>query len=229
MVYYPDKQDFDLCQGFKDSQKINFNGTRFYYKQNSDKLIIFYHGNAGSACNRSFLKDFFEENDYSYIFVEYAGYSNDSKKPTKKLLLQDVENVNNFIKDLNYSELVLAGESIGTGLASYHSTLTKADKLFFVAPFSSIADVGQRHFFLYPVKLLLKENYDNELWLQDFKEKIMIIHGNKDGIIPMRLSKKLYESISTIKKKYVEIDGAGHNDIYRYEEVWNNMKDFFNE
>ncbi|MFC1756459.1 hypothetical protein ACFLY1_00730, partial [Patescibacteria group bacterium] len=73
--------DFKSCTFFQDSQKINIGGTRAYYKENSKKLILFYHGNAGSACDRSFLRDEFQKLGYSYIFVEYTGYSNDSRKP----------------------------------------------------------------------------------------------------------------------------------------------------
>lgn len=61
MIYFPNDQDFESCTGFKDYEKINHNGTRFYLKQISDQAIIYYHGNAGSACDRSFIKDLFEQ------------------------------------------------------------------------------------------------------------------------------------------------------------------------
>ena len=90
MIYYPDNQDFYGCEGFKDYEKINFNGTRFYLFEQSDSVLVYYHGNAGSACDRSFLKDIFEQSNHTLVFVEYAGYSNDTKKPSVVLFLKDV-------------------------------------------------------------------------------------------------------------------------------------------
>ena len=75
-IYFPNEQDFNNCPGFSDSEKKEHQGTRFYYTENSDKLLIFYHGNAGSACDRAFIKDQFKQMGYSTIFVEYAGFSN---------------------------------------------------------------------------------------------------------------------------------------------------------
>ena len=53
MLYYPDNQDFANCDRFDDYQKINFQGTRFYLKEESlDSVLVYYHGNAGSSCDR---------------------------------------------------------------------------------------------------------------------------------------------------------------------------------
>ena len=226
-IYFPDKQDFNECSGFSDAEKVNINGTRFYYKYNTDKLLVFYHGNAGSACGRTYVKNQFEKMNYSYIFVEYAGYSNDARKPSKKLILQDVENTISFIKKKKFSEIVLAGESIGTGPASYHASLTKPDKIILMAPFTRMSDVAKKHYAIYPIKLLLRNEYDNERWLKDTSSTILIIHGTKDDVVPIKLSKKLSENIKNAK--HITIDRAGHNDLYDYEEAWNAINRFLKE
>ena len=226
-IYFPDKQDFNECSGFSDAEKVNVNGTRLYYKHNTDKLLVFYHGNAGSACDRSYVKDQFEKMNYSYIFVEYAGYSNDARKPSKELILQDVENTISFIKKKKFSEIVLAGESIGTGPVSYHASLTKPDKIVLMAPFTRMSDVARKHYAIYPIKLLLRNEYDNERWLQSTSSNILIIHGSKDNVVPIKLSKKLSQSVKNAK--HITIDGAGHNDLYDYEEMWKSIHNFLND
>lgn len=228
-IYFPDNQDFDSCEGFKNSEKINYKSTRMYYKNNSDKLIVFYHGNAGSVCDRAYMKEKFDQYGVSYIFVEYAGYSNDNKNPTKKLLLNDVKNVNEFLETINYKELIFMGQSLGSGMASYHSTLRKPDKILLISPFSTLADLGQKAYPYLPVKLLLRNNYDNILWLKDYNNKIIILHGDKDKTIPQSLSKKLFDNLNTKDKKYILINGADHNDMYLFPDMWNNIKTFINE
>ena len=215
MLYYPDNQDFENCERLHDYQKINFKGTRFYYKEGtSNGVIVYYHGNAGSACDRGYFKDFFGQFNYSVMFVEYAGYSNDNRTPSRDLILQDVENVNDFIEEKSFEEVIIYGESIGSGAASYHASIGKVDSLIFVGSFSSLDDVAQSKFPIFPASILSKEKYNNVEWLKDFKGRIIILHGDNDEVIPVEFSQKLFEEISTENKEYVLIEGRGHNDIW---------------
>ncbi|MBI4135182.1 alpha/beta hydrolase [Candidatus Uhrbacteria bacterium] len=224
-IYYPSNQDFNACEGFSDSEKLNLNGTRAYYKKISDKLVVFYHGNGGSACEMSFLKDTFTGLGYSYIFVEYAGYSNDGKKASQELIMKDVENVNNFLKTLDYQKLAIVGESLGASLALYHSSMADEDKLLLIAPFYSLGGAASIHYPVYPVSLLLRDKYKSYLWTGDIKD-VEIIHGTKDTIVPITESKKLFDKINVNNKKFVEVSGADHNDIYDYSETWLGITDF---
>jgi uncharacterized protein len=229
LIYYPNNQDFNSCPNFEDSEKLNINGTRIYYKKNSDKLIIFYHGNAGSACNRTYLKQLFEKLNLSYIFVEYAGYSNDSKRPSKEFLMKDVLNVNQFVTDKKMSKIIVMGESLGTALATYHSSIIPVDKLLLISPFFSIKDLVKKDFGIYPISLILTENYDNAFWIKKSQAKnIEIIHGKDDETVPIEQSRKLYQEINITNKKIIEVDQAHHNDIYNFNETNNNINQFLN-
>ncbi len=215
MLYYPDSQDFNQCSGFNDYEKINFNGTRFYFKQGTEnKVIVYYHGNAGSACDRSYFKSIFEQSNASLIFVEYAGYSNDTIKPSKKLILKDVENIHNYLAKENYTNVTIYGQSIGSGAASYHAYLGNINGLILVTPFSNLVDVAQSKYIIYPAFIILKENYANTKWLANYKGSLLIIHGDSDSIIPNKFSKDLFKGVSTKHKNYILIKGRGHNDIW---------------
>ncbi len=98
IIYQPWSQDFDSCIGFKDAQKVTHNGTRMYVRSGERGVVVLYHGNAGSACHRDFYAEQFIKAGYGYIVVEYAGYSNDTRKTTHKLVKQDVVNVVSYIK-----------------------------------------------------------------------------------------------------------------------------------
>ncbi len=231
MIYHPNlrQSNFDDCPAFNDSEKINTNGTRAYYKHTSDRIIVVYNGNSGSACDRSHLKAVFEDNEYSYLFVEYAGYGGDDKKPSRELLFRDAENIVSFLKSKNYTQTLLFAESIGSGVASYHATLMSIDRMLFIAPFDSLVNVAQTKFPVYPIFLLdifSKENYDNVTLLRDYTGDLRIIHGAKDNVVPFKRGKALFENITTSNKEFIIIDGAGHNDIYEYEKTWESISDF---
>jgi len=227
MIYFPDKQDFESCSGFSDYQKINHSRTRFYFKEGSnEKVIIYYHGNAGSACDRSYFRSTFEKSDASLIFVEYAGYSNDEVKPSKNLILKDVENIRDYIREKSFNNIIIYGQSVGSGAASYHASLGNVDTLILATPFSKLSDVAQAAYKIYPAKLLLKEEYDNTKWLQNYQGRMLILHGDSDRIIPSKLSKKLFESVPSQNKEYFSVRGYGHNDIWDSEIFKNKIIDF---
>lgn len=230
MLYYPNKQDFNQCSGFEDYEKLKFNETRFYFKQGAqDKLIIYYHGNAGSACDRSYFKFIFEQSNASLIFVEYAGYSNDNVKPSKNLILKDVENIHNYATKEGYSNLIVYGQSIGSSAASYHASLGNVNNLILVTSFSKLDDVVQSKYIVYPSFIILEEKYDNTEWLKNYNGSLLMIHGDKDLIIPHKFSQQLFEKVSTKNKNYVLIEGKGHNDIWSSPLFKNTILDYINE
>lgn len=230
-VYFPDNQDFNSCSSFLESEKLDLNGTRVYYRENGFKnLLILYHGNAGSACDRSFWKKYLESLNFSYLVVEYAGYSNDKRMPSKELLLKDVENVNEFTMGKNFENIVVAGESLGTSMAAYHSTLTSVNKLLLISPFYSLNDIAMRDYWMYPIPLLFTENFNTGAWMKKTKAiKIEILHGVLDEIVPLQNSKKLFDNIETNEKKFIEVDGAHHNDIYNFNKTSENIRRFLSE
>jgi len=206
---------------------MDHDGTRFYYnKGSSDNVLIYYHGNAGSACDRSYVKSTFEKGGSSLIFVEYAGYSNDNKKPSKKLILQDVKNIHNFVEKNSFKNVIVYGQSIGTGAASYHASLGKVDHLILVTTFSRLLDIAQATYIIYPASIILREDYDNRKWLQNFEGNIIMLHGDNDRIISPKFSQKLFDEIPIEKKEYVLIKGKGHNDIWSSDVFKNKLVKF---
>lgn len=220
ILYQPSSiQSFENCLGFRNYSKLEFQGTRMYYKENpqSERVLVYYHGNGGSACRRSAIAPLFEETNVSLVFPEYTGYSHDQKSPSRDRILADVENVYQFLKSKSYEEVIVYGQSLGSGPASYHASLGNVDTLILVSSFSTLPEVTSSIFpitNLYPLKLLLKEEYDNTRWLQNFRGSLKVIHGKEDQVIPPKFSKKLFESVPTENKEYTLIDGRGHNDIW---------------
>jgi uncharacterized protein len=224
-VYYPSPQDFSSCPNFHKASKVTHNGTRMYVSKATDDWIIIYHGNAGSACDRSHFLHYFDPRKYSYIIVEYTGYSNDQDHPSQAALLKNVEAVNDYLKSQSASQVTLVGESLGGALAAYHSSLIKVHKLLFISPFNSAQDLAQYHYWFYPIYFMVLDKYPSEQWVTG-ANSALIIHGTQDRIIPPKFGKILFEKIDTQDKTFVEIPGADHNDIYDYELTTTSILDY---
>jgi esterase/lipase len=220
LVYHPTNDDFYQCEGFKEFTKEEFNGTRFFYRDaiKTDTVLVYYHGNGGSACDRSYLSYGFNRIGVKQIFVEYSGYANDDVKPSKKILENDVININKFIKKENITNIAVIGESLGTALASYHASIEdNVYSAILVAPFDSIRSIAEnRYLKFYPIQYFIFDNYDNTIYLQNYTKKLIMVHGGQDQNIPIYHAKKLYNATITEDKVFIEFPFAKHNDLYRY-------------
>ena len=148
------------------------------------------------------------------IFAEYAGFSNDDVKPSRGLILKDVENIHAYVVEKEFKSVIVYGQSIGSGAASYHAYLGDVDDLALITPFSRLDDVVQSKYIIYPAFILLREKYDNVGWLKNYQGSLLIVHGDNDLVIPHKFSQKLFDEIPGKNKKYILIEGMGHNDIW---------------
>lgn len=225
VVYHPNSEDFTACPNFTEAEKVTANGTRLYVHETEKPLVVFYHGNAGSACDRKHYADIFTAAGYGYIIVEYTGFSNDPHTPTHESVKADVRNVIDYLAENHLTHITVIGESIGTGIASYHASLVTPEKLLLISPFSSLGDIASHRFWFYPTSLLVDNAFDNVALLADYQNPIMIIHGDNDGTIPYRLGQKLFSSLQT-KKQFVTIAGGGHNNLFDYDETYTAITKF---
>lgn len=213
MIYHPWPQDFAACDALADAEKVTYADTRMYAHTGPRGVVVLYHGNTGSACDRAHYAHQFTDAGYGYVLVEYAGYSNDARSPSHDLMKQDVRNVISYLSELNAPRVVVVGESVGTGAASYHASLRVPDHLLLISPFASLVDVAQRRFWFYPASLLVYNAFDNMALLAQNRGSITIVHGDNDLVISQKSGIRLFEHLETPDKHFVSVQGKGHNDL----------------
>lgn len=113
LTYFPDVSDFHTCPAFSDAEKITQGNTRMYLiKKDPEKLVVFYHGNAASACSTGYIRDVIDSSGASVLIPEYSGYAGDSNKPSKDAILKNVHQVTEYLKTHKYASIVVVGESL---------------------------------------------------------------------------------------------------------------------
>lgn len=226
LIYFPTAQDFNACPELPaDILKVTHQGTRMYVHKATDNWVIVYHGNAGSACDRSYYLDYFDTTKFSYILVEYAGYSNGTENPSQDALMENVRAVEDYLQKEKAVKKTILGESLGTALAAYHSSISNPDKLILISPFDSLEHVSQSLYWYYPITLLLLDTYPSMEWTKN-TNNVLIIHGTNDTIVPIKFGKSLFDTISGNNKDFVEIPGADHNDIFNFPKTSSTIADF---
>lgn len=223
-IYIPDKTDFSDCPEFKEAEKITFGSSRGYFTlRSSDKVIIFYHGNAGRACDRSYLDSLFAKYGYSTYFAEYSGYAG-KNDPSMSALLGNVTDTIEFLDTQKFKDVMVVGKSLGVGPAAYHASLKNISKLILITPYNNLADVAFSHYPVYPTRLLFLNNFTPDIWLSGYKGPAALIIAENDEVMPRKLGKKLFEGIPSSSKSIFIIEDSGHNTIYEKEEFYNTLE-----
>ncbi|PIR31730.1 MAG: alpha/beta hydrolase, partial [Alphaproteobacteria bacterium CG11_big_fil_rev_8_21_14_0_20_44_7] len=76
----------------------------------------------------------------------------------------------------------------------------------------SLADIGAKQFPFIPARYLLLDRYDSLQKIAKVDEKLRIVHGSKDNLVPIALGKELYNAANE-PKEFITLEGVGHNDV----------------
>ena len=179
--------------------------------------IVWFHGNASNVATTVARARPYLTKGYGLLAVEYRGYGLNPGTPTEQGLYHDGRAFIEWLKSngTDISNIILYGESIGSGPAVQLATEYPIHILIVDSGFSSAVDAAANRFPLFPVSLLLKDRYENADKIKNIQSPYIHIHGSKDFIIPYKLGLKLFESAPQ-PKTMITVEGGGHNDLDNY-------------
>ena len=91
---------------------------------------------------------------------------------------------------------------MGTGIALEVAQNKNFAGVILETPFTSMVSTAQNFYPYIPVSLLLKDRYENEKKVININIPIMIMHGEKDTIVPFSMGKKIFEIANEPKYSY---------------------------
>ncbi|MCF8045565.1 MAG: alpha/beta hydrolase [Desulfarculaceae bacterium] len=169
MMFFPSGQ-FKDCPEADDLgvEAVRTDGCRYYARkvENPSFRMIFFHGNAGCACDRMYFIEMFKELDADLVVFEYPGYGGDSQKPSQQVILDEAMRLLHHLQNETSAPVptYLAGESLGTGVATRLAAEGGAAGLILISPYTSITDVAAAHYPFLPVRLLSRNRFPAERW-----------------------------------------------------------------
>tara|TARA_B100000315_G_scaffold45852_1_gene40650 strand:- start:3673 stop:4425 length:753 start_codon:yes stop_codon:yes gene_type:complete len=178
-------------------------------------VLLWCHGNAGNIAHRlGNLAHLFHQGLSVFLF-DYRGYGRSHGKPSERGLYQDALAAYAYlttVRKIASKRLVVFGRSLGSAVAGYVVSQQSAAGLILESSFPSIAYMARTHYFGLPAHWLLRARFDLVSRLRNVKVPLLVIHGDRDRIVPIQLGKAVYETVMTSKDFYI-VSGAGHNDV----------------
>lgn len=188
---------------------VNLHGL-YHQVDQAKGAVLYLHGNRGNArwCQRQ--AEMFSGYGYNVLLLDYRGYGkSDGKISSIDELYNDVQKAYDFLKnDFDESKIILAGYSLGTGMASYLAAHNQPQRLIMIAPYVSIADLKNRIFPLIP-NFLIKYPLNNEKHLALLSCPVHLLHGTEDEVIPYNSSEVLSRTYPN-KTKLTTLTNTGH-------------------
>ena len=210
----------------KTSDGIELNS--WYHNKNitNYKTILFLHGNAGSLENRIHKINHFKDMNINFLIIAWRGFSGNAGKPTEKGLYEDAESAVNWLKSkgVNEKDIIIYGESLGTGVAVEIAQNKKFAGIILESPFTSMIAAGKDKYPFLPVRILLKDKYESEKKIKNVKIPILVMHGEADNIVPFHMGKKIYELAN--KPKYYYFSEYDDHMLEYNKKLLNALKNF---
>jgi fermentation-respiration switch protein FrsA (DUF1100 family) len=174
-------------------------------------LILYFHGNGGVLAHRGERFRMFLESGYGLLAVSYRGFGGSTGKPTQSGLLLDAEAAYAEAERRGFTgrSLVFVGESLGSGVATMMAARHEAAALVLDSPYLSTLNVARWRYPMFPVSMIMRDRFRADLAISTVNMPVLMTHGDKDGVIPIDSSKRLFE-LANEPKEYIEVTGGGH-------------------
>ena len=203
-----------------DNKSVN---EEFLHWQSGDEIIkiwrigtgmnalLYFGGNAEDvAVNIPEFQQYFP--DHTLYLVNYRGFGGSTGKPTQAGLIEDALNIYDRIKE-NHENISVMGRSLGSGVAVQLAAERDVAKLVVVTPFDSVLNMAKDMYPIFPVSLLLKDQFDSVGQINKVQAPVLILVAEQDGMIPRKRTDVLINAIPTDQVSVWVIKDTSHNDI----------------
>jgi fermentation-respiration switch protein FrsA (DUF1100 family) len=228
--YLNDKITFNYEEIFIETDK-KIKLKSWFIKKDLDnfKTILIFHGNAGNLFNRVYKLNELNKLDVNILLISWRGFSGNKGKPTEKNLYRDADESVKWLNNQGVisKNIILYGESLGTGVATELGTSNAFGGIILESPFTSIANAAKIYYPYLPVSIILKDRYDSIGKIKNINTPIFIMHGKMDNIIPQQMGLELFEKANNPKYSYFPEDDD-HMMNYN-KQLLNEIKLFINK
>ena len=212
LLYHPNENNYSGDKISVDIEKVkiqtadNIELLGWYHEKNLKdyKTLVYFHGNAGSLENRIHKLNHFQDMNINFLIIAWRGFNGNKGKPSERGLYLDGKSAIDWLKKKGVDEknLILYGESLGTGVATHLAQNKNYAGVILETPFTSMVDAAKNFYPYIPINLLLKDKFENFKKVKNINTPILVMHGEVDQIVPFSMGKKIYEIANNPKYSY---------------------------
>ncbi len=177
--------------------------------------VLVLNGNAGNRAHRAPLARALADRGYAVLLFDYRGFGGNPGSPSETGLIRDARAARRHLASrpgVDPGRVALFGESLGAAVAVASAAEDPPAALVLRSPFTSMVAMGRLHFPFLPVRRLLRDRYPSAERIASVRCPLLVVAGDRDGIVPPEESRALYEAAPAVHKRWLLVRGASHND-----------------
>lgn len=179
------------------------------------KTLVWFHGNAGNISHRlDNIRLLHDLVGVAILIIDYGGYGLSDGDPSEARMYADARAAADHLRrrGVDPAQTVYFGRSLGSAVALDLALEVPPARLILETPFESVRAMAGT---LLPSSLarMVPNRFDNLTKIAGLRCPVLIIHGDRDEIVPFSHGQTLYAAAPQ-PKRFHRIRGAGHNDTY---------------
>jgi uncharacterized protein len=192
--------------------------------------VIYFHGNGGNLSLWSDVLVGVHAAGFAVLGVGYRGYGVSTGRPSEQGLYRDVEATLAEYR-ARFAEpdvpVIYWGRSLGGTMAAYGASRRPPDGLVLEAAFHDAMRLVRRDPVMWVLSWFSSYRFDTAKWAGPLPIPILMIHGDRDSIVPIGEGRALYAALDSPAKRFVVLEGVDHNDPVRHPEIyWPPVREF---
>ncbi len=184
-------------------------GARFHPAERASPGILFFHGNGEIVADYDDFGQVYRRLGIGFLPVDYRGYGRSAGRPTVTAMMRDAHVIFRFVREWLRSRghcgpLIVMGRSLGSApaleLAAHYQAqmagLVIESGFAYASPLLALlgVDIGALGF-------REEEGFGNIEKIQSVEKPTLIIHAERDRLIPFHEGESLYHACGAAEKR----------------------------
>ncbi|MYA32886.1 MAG: lysophospholipase [Gemmatimonadales bacterium] len=191
---------------------------------------IYFHGNAGHLGDRGAVAAALSNLGLDVLLPDYRGYGASGGKPSEEGLYADARAAYRWLveeRGVDPAQLLALGNSLGSSVAAALAVSRPVAGVVLLGPFTDTVAIARHRLSWLPDWYLdwLDNRFDTLERAPRIEVPTFVAAGEEDRVIPPGQSREVFEALRG-PRRWLEIPGAGHNDIFAHEALWRELQRF---
>lgn len=199
-------------------------------------LVLFFHGNAGNLSDNLEYLNLLHGQGFPIFIFDYRGYGKSQGETRREDdLYQDARGAVSYLagQGWQHEKTIFFGQSLGAAVALQMALENPPAGLVMESSFTSMDEIVR---YVAPVAYYtvswwgIDLSFDNLTKISRVKIPLLLIHGNKDTVVPVEMARRLFAEGGGTKMLHIVREGGHCNafeqDSAAYLAAWSNYLEF---
>jgi fermentation-respiration switch protein FrsA (DUF1100 family) len=217
LTFKPSREDHGSLtdidhERFRFGQEFGLDLDGAFVQNGSASVVLFFHGNKHNLTRFREHYELFQRIGQSFLTFDYPGYGTSSGTPSEAGVYAAARAAYSFVRhELGAApeKIIVYGCSMGGAVALDLCQQAEIAGLITEATFTNSREMAQHLYPYLPLWPFLPIRFRNDEKIARIRAPLMIIHGQKDPIVPVSMASTLHE-LSNQRAQLVLLDEANH-------------------